>query len=59
MFTLLLPADLAVPLYGYTKEMALEWWKTRHISNISFRAIDMLYNERQVGYYQQDMDLPW
>jgi hypothetical protein len=39
--------------------MALEWWKTRHISNISFRAIDMLYNERQVGYYQQDMDLPW
>ncbi|KAF6257089.1 hypothetical protein COO60DRAFT_39817 [Scenedesmus sp. NREL 46B-D3] len=52
-------SDLAVPLYGYTKEMALEWWKTRHISSISFRAIDMLYSERQVGHYQQDMDLPW
>ncbi|WIA18809.1 hypothetical protein OEZ85_003491 [Tetradesmus obliquus] len=54
-----LSSDLAVPLYGYTKEMALEWWKTRHISSIGFRAIDMLYNERQVGHYQQDMDLPW
>lgn len=52
-------SDLPIPLYGYTTEMALEWWKTRQISNISFRAIDMLFNERQMKYYEQDMDLPW
>lgn len=52
-------SDLPVPLYGYTSEMALEWWKTRHISSISFRASDMLYSERQAKYYEQDMDLPW
>ena len=52
-------SDLPVPLYGYTSEMALEWWKTRRISSISFRAIDMLYSERQVQQYEKDMDLPW
>lgn len=61
LLLLLLPgaSDLPVPLYGYTKEMALEWWKTRNISSIGYRAISMLYNERQLKYYQSDMDLPW
>jgi hypothetical protein len=44
---------------GYTNSMVLEWWKTRYITDISFRAVDMLYNERQRLYYEQDMDIPW
>lgn len=34
-------------------------WKPRQINNISFRAIEMLYNPRQLMYYWNDMDLPW
>lgn len=52
-------ADLPVPIYGYTKQQALEWWKPRAIDNISFRAIEMLYTPRQLMYYWNDMDLPW
>lgn len=52
-------ADVPVPLYGYTRAQALEWWKPRQIDDITFRAIEMLYSPRQLMYYWNDMDLPW
>lgn len=51
--------DVPVPLYGYTRLQALEWWKPRQIDDITFRAIEMLYSPRQLMYYWNDMDLPW
>jgi hypothetical protein len=36
----------------------LEFWQRRHISTISWSAMEMLYSERQQQLYAQDADLP-
>ncbi len=36
----------------------LEYWKQRPINVISWSAMEMLFNERQLKYYRQDADLP-
>ncbi len=36
----------------------LEYWKQRQINVVSWSAMEMLYNERQLRYFKQDADLP-
>lgn len=45
------------PIYGAV-HMNLDWWKQRRINVITWNAIDMLYSERQLKYYREDMDVP-
>ena len=37
---------------------SLEYWKRRHFSTISWSAVEMLYSERQLKWFKQDMDVP-
>lgn len=52
-----LDSEVPRPIYGQI-QMDLEWWKQRKINSITWSAIDMLYSERQLKYYRQDMDVP-
>jgi hypothetical protein len=36
----------------------LEYWKRRHFSTVSWSAVEMLYSERQLKWFKQDMDVP-
>ena len=36
----------------------LEYWKRRHFSTVSWSAVEMLYSERQMKWFKQDMDVP-
>ena len=37
---------------------SLEYWKRRHFSTISWSAVEMLYSERQMKWFEADMDVP-
>jgi len=52
-----LEAEISGPLYGEVSG-SLEYWKRRVFSNISWSAVEMLYTQRQLNYFKQDMDVP-
>lgn len=50
-------ANVPQPLYGAVS-MDLEFWKQRRINVITWNAVDMLFSERQLKHYRDDMDVP-
>lgn len=49
-------ADIGGPFYGRVGA-DLDWWRQRNVSVISWSAMEMLYNKRQVELYREDADL--
>lgn len=52
-----LAVDVPKPLAGATG-MSLEFWKQRRIDVVTWTAVDMLFNKRQMELFKDDMDVP-
>jgi len=52
-----LDKDVPLPLYGLVAG-TLEYWQPRQRTELSWSAMEMVYNERQLHHFREDADMP-
>jgi hypothetical protein len=50
-------SEISGPMLGQLSG-SLEYWKRRHFRTVSWSGAEMLFSERQMKWFRQDMDLP-